>query len=41
MTDRDIPGHSASDVDLPDGDALVIGLDFRFVFTYLIIHGWE
>jgi len=41
MTDRDIPGHSAADVDLSDGDAVIVSLHFRFVFTYIIIHGWE
>ena len=39
MTDRDIPSDSAADVDLPDGNTLVIGLDFTFI--YLIIHIWE
>jgi hypothetical protein len=28
MTDLDIPGHSAGDVDLPDGNAQVVGLYF-------------
>ena len=41
MPDRDIPSHSAGDVNFTDGNALVIGLYFWFVFTYLIIHGWE
>jgi len=38
MTDRDIPGHGAGDVDLTDGNALVIGLNFWWVFCCLIIH---
>ena len=41
MTDRDIPGDSAADVDFTDGNALVIGLNYWCVFTYLIIHGSE
>ena len=39
MTDRDVPRHSASDFDLTDGNALVIGLHFWCIFGYLIIHG--
>ena len=38
MTDRDIPGDSAADVDFTDGNALVIGLNFGCVFFDLVIH---
>ena len=33
MTNRDIPGHSAGDVNFPDGNALVIGLYFSCAFS--------
>ncbi len=39
MTDRDIASDSATDVDLSDGNALVIGLNFWCAFFYLI-HGY-
>ena len=38
MTNRDVPSHSAGDVDLTDGDAVVIGLYFWWTLGYLVIH---